>query len=584
MDTLPADASLVIDRNIVVAMRDGVELRADVFRPAAGRWPALVQRTPYGRSPYPDTSIALNPVLAAESGYAVVIEDVRGRGNSQGEFHPFTEREDGYDTVEWTARQDWCDGRVGLFGSSYMGATAIQGAVAAPPSLVTFVAAQASSRYDEGRSYWGGALELAALLGSSLGAMAAGALEHRRRQGLPTSGMRSAIKDLLERQADRPVPFPLMSVFGRQDSPLRELTPWFFEWLEHATGDPYWSDLAVGPRHAEVATPGLHITSWYDQFHVGAIDNFVGLRAEAATDAARGSQHLIVGPWLHYALRGHSVGASRVGDISFGSRAALNLDAIQLQWFNEWIKGEPARRPRSPIRLFVMGTNVWRDEAAWPLERADERSWYLAGSGSAATDPSSGSLHANTPRSAGVDRFDYDPANPVPTLGGAHLAMSIVAPAGQIDQARIESRPDVLSYTSDHLERAIEVTGPVRAEIWFSTSAVSTDLTARLVDVHPDGAAYSVCDGIRRLAPDADHDAGAAHPVLIEMGATSQVFLPGHRLRVDVSSSNYPRFDPNPNTGESSLQCSLPIVAHQVVHFGPDQPSRILLPVISEPR
>lgn len=581
MATPSSDEPLTVERDLVIPMRDGIGLRADVYRPASGRWPALVQRTPYGRSPFPDPSVALSPVLAAESGYSVVVADVRGRGSSEGEFRPFVEQEDGYDTVEWAARQHWCDGSVGLFGSSYMGATAIQGALAAPPRLSAFVATQASSRYDEGRSYWGGALELAALLGSSLGAMASGALENRRRQGLATSGMRAAIKDLLERQNERPVPFPLMSVFGREDSPLRTLTPWFFDWLEHPPGDPYWEELSLRPAYHHLGAPGLHITSWYDQFHVGALENFVGLRASAATETARRSQQLIVGPWHHYALRGHSVGAARVGDVSFGSRAALNLDGIQLQWFNKWMKGDSAAGSRAPVRLFVMGTNVWRDEDAWPLARSEERSLFLTGSGRAAQSLTSGALADETPFGTGTDRFDYDPRDPVPTMGGAHLAMSIVAPAGQVDQGRIEARRDVVSYTGEALEEPIEVTGWVRAEIWFSSSARSTDLTARLVDVHPDGAAYSICDGIRRITSTNGHEPGAAPAVVVEMGATAQVFLPGHRIRLDLSSSNYPRFDPNPNTGESSLECRNPQVAHQVVHFGRECPSRLILPIVS---
>jgi putative CocE/NonD family hydrolase len=572
-------ANLRIDRDVPVQMRDGAVLKADVYRPEVGRWPTLVNRTPYGRSPYPDNFVLLPPVVAAESGFAVVVQDVRGRGESDGNYQPFDEVDDGHDTVQWAASQAWSTGQVGTFGSSYMAATSLQAAVSGASGLRAFAALQGSSDYYEGRSYWGGALELGSLVSVSLGAIGSATMA-----SLPyspeTKRIRASYKATLNGLAEYPVSFPLSDRLGGENGALSRLTPWFNDWLQHEKRDEYWDRLSLQRRYPATTAPGLHVTSWFDAMKDGALRNYRGLVASAGSQSAREMQRLIVGPWHHFAQRGYE--STTVGELNFGLAAARNLDALQLGWFREHLGGAPDERASgaSPVSIFVMGTNVWRDEQAWPLERAVERSLFLGGDGRAASTPNGGELSLTPTEFAGVDEYEYDPRDPVPTVGGAHLILATIASHGPADQRVLERRPDVAVYTTSPLDEPLEVTGEVAAELWISSDAVSTDFTARLVDVYPDGRAMSVCEGILRLPPDAGSP-GIVRQIRIFLGATSQSFLPGHRMRLDVSSSNFPRYDPNPNTGERSLDAPASVVARQRIWHGKRHPSRLVLPVVA---
>ena len=574
--SVPDVSSIVIERDVSIPMRDGVALVADVYRPAEGRWPVLVQRSPYGRIPFPDNFVSLNPVTAAAKGFAVIVQDVRGRGGSGGDFEPFMEFDDGFDTVQWAAEQPWSTGRVGAFGASYMGATTMQMAASGPPALQAFAALQASSDYYEGRSYWGGALELGALLSTNLGVMAIGSLPRVFPDPrVPRARvMRASLRRVLDELATLPVTFPLRDRLDDGSGVLETLTPWFPQWLDHDAPGEYWEARSIEKRYDRIHSAGVHVTSWYDAMLPGTLANFTALRA-----AGRTPQRLIVGPWFHYALRGFSIDAVRVGDLSFGPAAAMDLDRIQISWLGAELDDRP-QSDHSPVRLFVMGANEWRNEDEWPLRRAQVRPLYLAGDGDAATDLRAGALVAEEPTRSGGDEFVYDPTDPVPTAGGAHVISPLISTHGPVDQRDLEARADVLSYTGPALASPVEVTGYVRAELWITSSAPSTDFTARLVDVYPDGRAISVCDGIRRLFVEEGAGPGVVRRVEIEMGATSQVFLRGHRIRVDVSSSNYPRFDPNPNTGERSLDAASSVPARQRVLSGPETPSRLLLPFV----
>src|SRR3954451_13260683 len=356
-------AGIEIERDLAVPMRDGVVLRADVFRPATGRAPVLLQRTPYGRESRLGTLTSLDPVTAAMDGYAVVMQDVRGRFASEGEFRPFAqEAEDGSDTVEWAAGQSWSTGAVGMFGGSYMGATQWQAAVTGPEHLRAIAPIQASSDYFEGRSYRGGAFELGALLGIGLNALAQGSIaradpEGRRRRELWTAS-RALLDDLARTGAELPL--------GRlRDSVLGEIAPFFFEWLEHGTADDYWKAMSVEGRYADVATPALHVSSWWDQFLVGTLRNYEGMRRDAPA-AAADEQYLLIGPWNHYPPRTGTLGSARVGELEFGLGAIVNMDRIQLRWFDRHLRREGPPPFRRRVRLFVMGANVWRDEDDWP--------------------------------------------------------------------------------------------------------------------------------------------------------------------------------------------------------------------------
>jgi putative CocE/NonD family hydrolase len=556
---------LVIQRDVPVPMRDGVELRADVYYPASGRWPVLVQRTPYGRTRWIGSFVGLNPVELASRGYAVVVQDVRGRGESPGEHYPFDEANDGYDTIEWAATQPWSNGRVGGYGSSYMAASQMQEAVAAPPSLAVVCPVQAPDDYFEGRSYWGGAFEFGSMVSIALGAQAGGTLE--RLPAEDAARLLPLIGPALDKLTGSTPTFPLREWIGPGLPALRELTPWFFDWLDHPNDDAFWQKINVSSRHSSVTVPALHITGWYDSFCTGAIRNFVGLRSNAATDAARDGQYLIVGPWSHYSQAGlHS---ARVSGGYFGAAAALNLLGEQMNWFAEHLQpdaGQATERPR--VRYFMMGDNQWRTATDWPPPQTRPLQMVLARDRRLVTE---------VEEAESVAHFDYDPRNPVPTEGGAHL-IGAPRPPGPADQSAIEARPDVLVYTSDVLLADIAVVGWVRAHLHVMSSAPCTDFTAKLVDVHPDGTPMSVCDGIHRVLL----EAGEPKTLTIELGTTAMNFQAGHRIRLDVSSSNFPRFDPNPNTGRSAFDEDAPVVAHQRIFHGGDRPSVLTLPVLDD--
>jgi uncharacterized protein len=557
-------ASITVDLDVPVPMSDGTVLRGDVFRPATGSWPVLLQRTPYGKQSRLGTLLTLDPVNAAAAGFAVVVQDVRGRFASEGEFHPFHEAADGRDTVEWAATQPWSTGRVGMFGASYMGATQWQAAVAAPGRIGALCPIQASSDYYEGRSYRGGAFEFGALLGIALNALGQGSIARVDPGRTRTAELWTAHHRLLEDLAATGRRLPLRDL---RATVAGETAPFFFDWFEHEHDDEYWQQLSVERRYEVADVPALHMSSWFDQYLVGTLRNYEGMRARAATEHAREEQRLVIGPWNHYPARTGPMGSARVGDLSFGFGAITNVDLLQLRWFARQLADDERRLPmRSRVRLFVMGTNVWRDEDEWPLARAVEQDWFLR----------TGRLDTVAPGAEPPDRYDYDPSDPVPTAGGAHLVAETQFPQGPIDQRRIESRPDVLSYTGPVLDEDLEVTGWLRVVLWVDSTAPSTDFTARLVDVHPDGRAVSVCDGIRRV----HLDGRGPCEIVIELGATSQVFLRGHAVRLDVSSSNYPRFDVNPNTGGRTYDSAELRTATQTVRHDGEHPSRLVLPVV----
>lgn len=560
-----ASERIVIDRGVAVPMADGVVLRADVYRRETGRWPTLVTRTPYGRGIPAGTFVSVNPVVAVIAGFAVVVQDVRGRGDSDGEYSPFFEGDDGAATVAWAAAQSWSNGRVGSFGSSYMAAAQIQMAATAPDALEVICPAQASDDYYEGRSYWGGAFELGALLSITLGTVVYDAM--RRVPFDVAKEHRAAIRASFMTLAAGPPTFPLWDNFAPALSVVRELAPWFLDWVAHAHKDEYWTDRNPANHYESMRVPALHITGWYDAFCAGAVRNFTGMQARAAV-GVRDQQHLIIGPWTHYALPGHSMAG--VGERYFGADAVLNLEALQLRWLAEHLtEAEPAAR--TPVRYFLMGANQWRDAATWPPPDTAVEHWYLATS----VTRTDGRLQRGPPAQAAVTRFDYDPRNPVPTSGGAHLVLSALSPPGPLDQRPIEQRDDVVCFTSEPLDRDLTVAGWVAVVLFVESTAPSTDFTAALSEVEGEGRSVLVGDGIRRV----ETITPGPQEISISLGPTAQVFRAGHRIRLRISSSNYPRFDPNPNTGNRSFDERDPQVARQGIVTGPGTPSRLELHV-----
>lgn len=577
-----ANESVIVERDMWVPMRDGVRLQADVWRPArAGRFPALLQRTPYNRA---DSfavvvSAGIEPLRAVAAGYVVVIQDTRGRFGSEGDFTPFfDDGDDGVDTIEWLAAQPYCNGDVGMYGASYYAATQLLAAVRQPPALKAIAPQATASDYHDTWTYYGGALELGFSLYWALG-LAAAEAARRTTAGQDVTELSAEIDRLLRDPRQAYSARPLVDI-----APLKSLLPAWDHWLTHPDRDEYWRPISIADRYDRIKVPALHIAGWFDLFLRGTVANYRGM--SAAVGDADTRQHLIIGPWAH------AVPHDALGEVYFAAdaaAAALDMTAVQLDWFSTFLKADaPARSAEAPVKVFVMGSNRWRAEATWPPQRAVTTRLYLVPAPDGAAP---GSLQRELP---GDDEraaeFVFDPADPVPTAGGATFLPGayVGLHAGPRDQRTVEARPDVLSYTTAPLEHDLEIGGAVNVVLHARTSATDTDWTAKLVEVHPDGRALSICDGIVRARY--RHGTSHAEPVIpgecheyrIDLGYTSIVIPAGHAVRVEISSSNYPRFDVNPNHGgaiATAIQGDF-VKAHQTIQHAASTPSYLELQVL----
>ena len=569
---------IVIEKNLRVAMRDGVELATDVYRPAAdGPFPTLVERIPYNKEIYGMVSGWLDVLRASREGFAVVVQDTRGRYQSGGNFRPFAdEGSDGADTIAWAAAQGWSTGSVGMFGSSYTGATQWLAAAEGPPALAAMSPAVTCSDYYKWL-YQGGAFRLGFALYWVASALAFG--EALR----PASAEAEGLADL-RRMLDS-----MEEVFRtlpeRHHPALAAIAPYLTEWLNHPQRDDYWARLST-PDPAVTDVPALNIGGWHDLFLGGTIDNYLALRARTVRPDAK-RQRLVIGPWAHGATTG--MFPERAFGVQAGSDGA-DVTGVQLAWFKDHLAGVRPGTSLSPVRIFVMGPNVWRDEPDWPLPDTEYVDYFLGSTSDARTSGGDGTLSDAPGERAASDCFVYDPADPVVTCGGAtYLPGAFIgANAGPRDQTRTEARRDVLCYTSEPIDRPLEITGPVRARLHISSSAVDTDFTAALVDVYPEGRAELVCDGIQRCRYRTSSmtsqllEPGAVYELEVDLVATSYVFAAGHRLRLDVSSSNFPKFDRNLNASVPVADAGPEdlIVATNTVWHDRTRPSRLVLPVV----
>lgn len=575
---------IVIDTQVHVTMRDGVALATDVYRPeTAHPLPTLVQRLPYDREDIGSVSYAIDVLRAARAGYAVVVQDTRGRYASDGRFDPFVhEADDGADTVAWVRAQPWSNGRIGMIGGSYVGATQWLAATSAPEGLEAIAPFLTAADYHDGWAYQGGAFALGFSLRWAYASLALAEMDRRLGRGRATTA------DLLAFAVEAHRSDALYDRLPLSDVPeLAEIAPYYLDWLAHPEYDGYWRAIAPRERHGEITAPAFNIGGWYDLFLGGTLDNYTGMRATGGSDRARALQRLVIGPWSH------SVTGGRFVDRDFGPFAGTDdadLSALQLRWFDHVLRGVDNGIDRDPpVRLFVMGADVWRDEWDWPLPDTRWTDWHLHSGGRAGT-ADDGTLSPHPPNDEPPDSFVYDPRDPVPTVGGPTYlpGAAVGANAGPRDRRTIEGRRDVLTYTSSVLTRPLEVTGPVSLTVYVSTSVTDTDVTAALVDVHPDGRAELLTEGILR----ARYRDSRSRPQLLEPGrvyelhvdlwATANVFAVGHRIRLEVSSSNFPRFDRNTNTGDVIAHDGWDdlIVAHTTVHHTSSLPSRLTLPLI----
>jgi len=548
-------ADVLVRRGVAVPMRDGVVLRADVWAPADGRpRPALLQRTPYDRTHLDDVvgTMGLDPLRAADAGFATVVQDVRGRYGSEGSFEPYVqELDDGEDTVAWVAAQPFCDGRVAMYGVSYGGSSQLLAAVRAPAALAAIAPSIAGAEFWEGRSYQGGALHLGFLAYWTVEALAPDGVARLARRD-PAAARRIAAT--LERFADEP-DAPLRMRPAELVEPLHPVAPYLRDWFGHPWRDAYWQATSIRDRYAQVAVPALHVGGWHDSFIGGTLANYVGMRAHAATPAAREGQRLVVGPWAH------GTWSEIQGERHFGahsSRAWLDSTRMNLEFFAAVLRGEAP--PGPPVRLFVMGADRWRDEDEWPLRRARTVAWHLRPDG--ALDP------APPPSEARPSAIAHDPADPVPTVAGATILPDgkAMLRSGARDRRAVQARADVLVFESAPLEEPLEITGPLAAEIWIVPDRAGADVVVALSEVMADGRAMHVADGVVRLPA----GGGATAPVRVEVDllATSLALVPGQRLRVEVCGSCAPRFDVHPQRPARHL------LLHDAAH-----PSRVLLPI-----
>lgn len=545
--------------DVRVPMRDGITLSADIYQPfsKAGEQetlPVILTRTPYLRLSEGILSVAR---YFAERGYIFVAMDVRGRGDSEGVFRPlFHEDTDGYDAIEWCAVQPWSNGNVGTIGSSYPGVVQWLAAIEQPPHLKAMVV-----RVPPSDPF----VETPTGLPSPMSLCWLHYVSGRFNQPMEAVDWTQVYEHL-----------PLSTM----DERAGRFIPYWREQIEHARLDEYWEPLRYQQKFQRVNVPVLHISGWYDDEQIGTLLNFMGMIGRAATPQARLSQRLIIGPW------GHVVNSKqKLGDIDFGPQALIDLRGEELRWFNRWLKGYTfdADLQEAPVRIFVMGANEWRDEQAWPLARTLWTPYFLHSGGRANSRFGDGSLTPERPSGAeSADAYRYDPAYPVPFITEPTSNQI----GGPDDYSAIERRDDVLVYVTAPLPEALEVTGPIKVDLYASTSAPDTDFTAKLLDIGPNGFAQRLCDGIVR----ARFRDGMANPSLIEPGTiyhysidcwnTAQLFKMGHRIGLEISSSAFPKYDRNLNTGAPLGMTTEMAVAEQRVYHDAEHPSAIVLPVI----
>jgi hypothetical protein len=522
-------------------------------------------------------------VAFVDAGYAVVIQDTRGRFSSEGEFTPFTcERADGEDVLAWLVHQSWCDGSVAMVGASYHGATQWLAAASAPPSLRAIAPGFTSSSYYDGWMYRGGAFQLGFVLYWTLGFLALSDLRSRAASGRADPAELEELIGSIDRLPEVYESLPLTA------APLPAVASYYVDWLRHPEDDDFWRPLAPEQHYGEVTAPSLNIGGWYDCFLGGTLANYLGMKQHGGSRASR-RPRLIIGPWAHGVLGGE------FPELLFGTKAdaaMLPLVGEQIRFFDRHVRGVDKDAATDPaVKLFVMGANVWRDEESWPIPGTRFVPLYLRSGGHAGTGDD-GVLSTTVPDAEPPDVFLYDPRDPVPTLGGQTFlpGLRVGANSGPRDQRSVERRSDVLLFTTPPLACDVEVIGPLVLTLYASSSALDTDFTGKLVDVYPDGRAVILTDGILRaryrysLRRPQPLRFGEVYALRIDLWATANRFRAGHRIRLEVASSSFPRFDRNTNTGgpiaeEGHAAC---VVARNTIYHDRDHPSHLLLPVVDE--
>jgi putative CocE/NonD family hydrolase len=533
----------ISEYNVAVTMRDGVRLSANVFRPGdSSRYPAILLRTPYSKG----AEITAAYQSFVNHGYVVVVQDVRGRYKSGGTFEPINQEiNDGDDTLNWIARQPWSDGGVGMYGGSYLGIAQWKAAMTRNPHLkAIFPYVSGDDDYRDRYYSTGGAMKI--------GHRLLWFEENMRAARFVAPDFRSYVQALPIRAAD-------LAATGHRLDAWRTVA-------DHPSYDEFWKSTSVREHLKDIHIPVYSAGGWYDNYVESDLDAFSIHHKQSPDD------RIIIGPWPH-------VFSAAFANMSFGKDSLVPLRPEQLRWFDRWLKNNdaPGLLPQHAMRIFVMGVDQWRGEEEWPLARARNVKYYIGLGGQLGNKPD--------PQSK-PESFVYDPRDPVPTVGGAVCCDSRVFPWGPLDQRQVEKRRDVLVYTTTPLGTPMEVTGPVKVVLYVASSAPDTDFTAKLVDVFPDGSARNLTDGILRMRYRDSLETpklmmpGEVYKVTVDAGVTSNVFLAGHRIRVEISSSNFPRFDRNPNTGGTVADTKEARRAVQTVYHEYKRYSYVLLPVV----
>jgi len=559
----PAKYRLRTTCNMLVPMRDGVLLAMDLLRPdVPGKFPVILIRTPYDKVVLASSPERTFHEQLARRGYIVAIQDCRGRFNSDGVFDPYRqEHTDGFDTIEWIAAQDWCDGNVGMMGRSYVGQTQWFAAAHAPKALKAIVPVCSPPGHAwVNEPIWGGAI----LLGMAEWMYVMG---RRSRQASSEHGLHTQEQPYVEA-------LPLEKV---TDAAGIE-SPWWNEWMSHPSYDEYWRSQGYEQYWSRMKVPALNVSGWWDLNFLGAPRNFMGMRELGATQEAREGQRLVIGPWPHW------VNLSRtLSGVDFGPHAVTDLDAYVSRFFDYWLRGMKdnglAEEPK--IHVFVVGANEWWEADGWPLPGTQRVNFYLHSDGRANTHRGDGRLSRESPGAERHDQYDSDPLDPVRVLWNMH--------EGPVDDRAVSGRADVLCYTSEVLENPLDVVGHISAVLYASSSARDCDWHVRLVDVHPDGSARFLCHGLlrARFRNGFDHpeflQPGLIERYEIDMTATGVRFLSGHRIRIEVSSTWFSRFDRNPQTDAVNWMRDerLPVVAQQRIYHDAGHASHVSLPVIA---
>lgn len=551
--TPPPSVRWIFD--VSVPMRDGINLAADVYLPnRKGRYPALLERTPYGKE-----GNQREGIFFARHGYAMVVEDTRGRYDSGGTWYPFIhDAKDGQDTIAWIARQHWSNGKVVTIGASYNGMDQWLAATRPNPALVGMIVGFAPSSLYANTVYMGGAFKLNLLKFAT-------AMGHH---------VLSSQMDLIPwHRLIWSLPVESIAPGGFQ--------PQFYrDWINHPARDAYWQAQRWKSIYSKLNIPVFLYGGWYDIFQVGTLQNFLNIDHKSSA-YAHSAERLVEGPW------GHGAFGPRIGKVNFGRRSVVNLRVKELRWLDCYIRGVKNGAENDPrVEVFVLGKNKWKDKGDWPPAYVRLAKYFFHSRGQANTLHGDGTLSTNQPGEEAPDHYIYDPSNPVPTHGGGNSPHSKPIIWGAMDQRPIETRKDVLVYTSAPLSKDCEVAGPITVHLFAASSAQDTDWTAKLVDVAPNGFAMNVTDGILR----ARYHESFAHPKLlqpervyeynIDVGFTDNVFKKGHMIRLEISSSNFPRFSRNTNTGDEPEKDSHFVSARQTVLHDPGHASYLLIPVV----